>query len=145
MHVDAKSLKILKMIAKNLQCFIMFSLVSGFSCNIENSYNYPFIVLIIGENNFICNFYLLPFFMFLQLTGFSKNYSTLQLNDWKSVKQIVTKNLQIWKILAKIFSIFFMFLLVTDFSKRYSTLQFNDCLSGKQSIAKTLQIWANRA
>ena len=30
-HVDAKSLKIWKILAKNVQCFIMFALVSGFS------------------------------------------------------------------------------------------------------------------
>ena len=65
----------------------------------------------------------------------------LQLNDWKSGKQIVPKSLQIWAILAKMFSIYFvMILLVKDFSKRYSTLQLNDWKSGKQIIAITLQI-----
>ena len=53
--------------------------------------------------------------------AFQKVIITLQLNDWKSGKKIVSKTLQIWGILAKTFSIyFFMFILVTDFSKKYS-------------------------
>ena len=56
--------------------------------------------------------------MFILVTGFSKRYITLKLHDWKSEKRSVAKTLQIWAILANLFSIyFFMFLLVTDLLK----------------------------
>ena len=64
---------------------------------------------------------------------FSKSYNTLQLNDWKSGKQVVANTLKFWAIIAKMFSIYFLcffwlvmvktfpekFPLVTGFPKSY--------------------------
>ena len=74
------------------------------------------------------------FFMFLLVTGFSKSYITLQLNDWKSGKQIVAKTFQ---SLRKCFQ----FIFYVSFQKVIAAqLQLNDWKSGKQIIANTLQI-----
>ena len=101
-HVDAKSLKIWKILAKNVQCFIMFALVSGFSKS--------YITLQLNDWKsgkqivakslqiwaILAKMFSIYFVMILLVKDFSKRYSsTLQLKDWKSGKQIITKTLQI--------------------------------------------------